>query len=185
MNIEELRSCIESAISSCQDIIINHPNVVLSESDFEKLICKRISEKIGEDSSHMPTSEDFSVHTQISHYFKKNGKYRIDERVDILVLKEDKLREFDCHKNNKYTDESVALELKYLRIGDSVSLIKNDIKKWEQLKEDSSLYIVVLVQANDDKKYMRKKGKIIKLIDTTYPERENGKNRLAYRILKK
>lgn len=160
MKREELEKHVKDALTECQEIISKHPNIVLSEADFEKLLCKCISNEIKEVIDQVPPAEHYSVHTQISHYIPENGKYKIGERVDILILDENLLEECKAHRKNKYFGTSIAFELKYLHIGDSVSGVEDDFKKWTNIKDDSSLYIVVLLEANSEKAYKRKKEKI-------------------------
>ena len=86
MKKEQLEKKVKDGIMECQNIILIHPTAVMSEADFERLLCHCISKNIGENVEDVPKNNTFSVHTQISHYNKKNGKYSIGERVDILAL---------------------------------------------------------------------------------------------------
>ena len=176
MGREELEEHVQNALEKCQEIILNHPNVVLSEADFERLLCKCISNEIEEVVEQLPSTNHYSVHTQISHYIKENGKYKIKERVDILILDESLLEECKVHKKDKYFGPSIALELKYLHIGDSVNCVEDDFDKWKNIKEDSSLYVVVLLEANNEKRFNRKKDKIMKFENKYSENRQIGQN---------
>ena len=77
MEMDELGSHVKNALEECQRIISEHPNVVLSEADFEQLLCRYISNEIKEEKEKIPTAGNFSVHTQISHYIPQNGKYKL------------------------------------------------------------------------------------------------------------
>lgn len=185
MEMDELESHVRNALEVCQRIITEHPNVVLSEADFEQLLCRCISNEIKEEKEKIPTAGNFSVHTQISHYIHKNGKYEVGERVDILILDESKLEYCREHKKEKYYGDSIAFELKYLHIGDSANLVKKDFKKWDNIKDDSSLYLVVLLEARSEKSYQKKKEKI-EILEKKYDEvKHNGQNHLFCSIMEK
>lgn len=185
MKMDELEGHVWKALEECQRIILEHPNVVLSEADFERLLCRCISNEIKEEKDKIPTAGNFSVHTQISHYIHKNEKYELGERVDILILDESKLEDCKEHKKDKYFGDSIALELKYLHIGDCANLVEKDFKKWNNIKDDSSLYVVVLLEAKSEKSYQKKKQKIVK-IEKNYDEvKHNGQNHLFCSIMMK
>ena len=186
MGREELEKSVQNALEKCQKIILKHPNVVLSEADFERLLCKCISNEIKEVVEQVPPANHYSVHTQISHYIPKNGKYQLRERVDILILDENFLEECKTHKKDKYFGTSIALELKYLHIGDSVSCVEKDFDKWENIKDDSSLYVVVLLEAKKEKYFNRKKDIITKFENKYSENKQNGLNSLhSYVMIKK
>lgn len=185
MEMDELESHVKNALKECQRIIFEHPNVVLSEADLEQLLCRCISNEIKEEKEKIPTAGNFSVHTQISHYIPQNGKYKLGERVDILILDESKLEDCKEHRKEKYFGDSIALELKYLHIGDSANLVEKDFKKWDNIKDDSSLYLVVLLEAKSEKSYQKKKEKI-KILEKSYDEvKHNGQNHLFCSIMMK
>lgn len=186
MESEELEKHVQDALKECQEIILKHPNIVLSEADFERLLCKCISNEIKEVVEQVPAPSHYSVHTQISHYIKENGKYKIKERVDILILDENLLEECKAQKKDKYYGTSIALELKYLHIGDSVSCVEGDFDKWKNIKDDSSLYVVVLLEAKKEIYYNRKKNKIEKFENKYSENKRNGQNSLhSYVMIKK
>lgn len=176
MGKEELERHVNDALTKCQEIILKHPNVVMSEADFERLLCRCISIEINEVFDRIPTANHFSVHTQISHYIPHNGKYKLGERVDILLLDENQLEECKAHRKDKYYGTSIAFELKYLHIGDGVSCVEGDFDKWTNLKDESSLYVVVLLEAKSEKAYKRKKKKIDKFENKYSEIKQNGQN---------
>lgn len=189
MTLIELNSCIKDAIKECQRIIDSHPNSVLSESDFEKLLSNCIADQINVDNNRTPNNDDFSIHTQISHYFDENGRTELDSRVDILLLKEHYLEACLNHKGFKYDKESIAIELKYYHTKDSIRSIECDFCKWERLREDSSLYVIALIDYEDSKdghSIYNSKKKIIK--DMCKKKKETiakSKNKLFCYVLKK
>ena len=185
MDREELEKHVINAIKECQKIILKHPNVVLSESDLERLLCKCISNEIQEVVEDVPPANHFSVHSQISHYIQENGKYKLGERVDILILDEGHLEWCKAHRKDKYYGTSIAFELKYLHIGDSVSCVEGDFDKWTNLKDESSLYVVVLLEAKNCEAFKRKKKKIDKFENKYSEIKKNGQNKLQSFVMMK
>ena len=183
MELLELKKLINDALDECQSIISANRNAVLSESDFERLLSSCIAKSIKED---IRNPHDFSVHTQVSHYFDEEGKTDVDRRVDILLLKESGLTPFINHKRFKYSGESIALELKYLHETDSVSKVKYDFRKWDDLKNESSLYVIVLIDTRKDEDYSDKEAKIRFMFEEKIGNSgNNGPNQLFCRVLKK
>lgn len=173
MDEGELNKRIENAITKCQEIISTHPNVVMSEADFERLLCHCISEQIGEELVKIPSEGRFSVHTQISHFIKYNGGHKVGERVDILLLDENIVEKSKVRgKTVKYVGPSVAFELKYLHPGDSATVVNNDFKKWDRIKTESSLFIVVLLEMKNDKFFERKKNKILSIYNNIIKDKD-------------
>lgn len=185
MGIDDLKKHVDEALSKCEKTILNHPNVVMSEADFERLLCKCISDEIKENLDIIPDAGTFSVHTQISHYIHDNGKYKVGERVDILLLDESLLESCRTNRKKKYSGVSIAFELKYLHVGDSVKCVDEDFKKWERLKEDSSLYVVVLLEAKSKEKFQIKKEKIKKIEMKYNGTKQNGINQLKCCVIMK
>ena len=185
MGIDELISNIENAFENCQSIIESHPMVVLSEADFERLLCRCISIQLNESIERKPKPQEFSVHTQISHYFQENGKTKLKDRVDILIIDETQMEECKVHKGGQYNGTSVALELKYIRFVDSVTIAKGDFEKWDRLKEDSNLYVVALIDSKDDGDFEKKKQRLERLMDKMCPNKQFGLHTLSCRCLKK
>lgn len=186
MDKDQLEKGIKNGILQCQRIILRHPNAVLSEADFERLLCFCLSEKIGENVKKIPRKNTFSIHTQISHYNKKNGKYTIGERVDILALDENQLQLCKDTRKDKYYGTSVALELKYLHIGDCVSIVDDDFKKWKKLKVESSLFVVILLEATSERRFSTKRQLLLKNVASKYIKgRRHFGNKLHCYILKK
>ena len=183
MELLKLKELIKGALDECQSIISANRNAVLSESDFERLLSTCIAEAINAD---IRNPHDFSVHTQVSHYFDEEGKTEVDKRVDILLLKESELTPFINHKRFKYSDESIAFELKYLHETDSVSKVKCDFCKWDDLKNESSLYVIVLIDTRKEEDYLKKEAKIRLMFEEEIGDNDNsGQNQLFYRVLKK
>ncbi len=183
MDIPELKELVNDALDECQSIILANKNAVLSESDFERLLSNCIAKFINND-IHNP--HDFSVHTQVSHYFDKEGKTDVDKRVDILLLKESELTPYINHKRFKYSGESIAFELKYLHENDSVSGVKRDFSKWDDLKNESTLYVIVLIDTRKDENFSNKEEKIRLMFENQIGDNDNnGQNQLIYRVLKK
>ena len=183
MELLELKKLINDALDDCQSIISANRNAVLSESDFERLLSTCIAKSINDD---IRNPHDFSVHTQVSHYFDEEGKTDVDRRVDILLLKERELTQYINHKRFKYSGESIAFELKYLHETDSVSKVKCDFCKWDDLKSESSLYVIVLIDTRNGADYSEKEQKIGLMYEDQIGNNDNsGQNQLFYRVLNK
>lgn len=183
MELHELKEGIESAISTCQELICKNPNIVLSEGDFEKLLCNCISEVINYDP--IRTNDNFSVHTQISHYM--DGKKHSDMRVDILLLQESKLRNCTKAKGFKYYDDSFALELKYLHEKDDIRKVRCDFCKRRDLDQNSWLYVVVLLDLTEEKteEFEKKKRQIEQYANELYEMKAGYDKNLFFQVLKK
>ena len=178
MELLELKKLINDALDDCQSIISANRNAVLSESDFERQLSTCIVKSINDG--------DFSVHTQVSHFFDEEGKTDVDRRVDILLLKESELTPYINHKRFKYSGESIAFELKYLHETDSVSKVKCDFCKWDDLKSESSLYVIVLIDTRNGADYSEKEQKIGLMYEDQIGNNDNsGQNQLFYRVLNK
>jgi hypothetical protein len=181
MELHELRKCIDSAICTCQELICKNPNLVLSEGDFEKLLCKCITDVLNYDP--LKPDDSFSVHTQISHYM--DGKVHSDKRVDILLLQESKLRYCTKAKNYQYFDDSFALELKYFHEKDDVRKVRCDFCKRRDLDANSWLYIVVLLDCTEEKKHLleEKKNKIEQYAQELYNMNTEYNENLFFQVL--
>lgn len=182
MELSELKEYVESALKICQDYINANKNVVLSEGDLERLVCRCISDKLNED---ICNPNGFSVHSQVSHYFEKDGKPSVDARVDILLLKESELQGKINHKEFKYEGSSLVLELKYLHRKDNLSKVKCDFCKWSSLKNDSWMYVVVLIDGNNEEEIVEKEIKIASMWKEKNEENSDKNNQLFYYVLKK
>ena len=191
MELSELKHYIDSAIDSCQRIIENKPIVVCSEADLERLLANCITRLICEESNNSQEPE-FSVHTQISHYI--DGKKHPDIRPDILLLKEKELiKAIDNYiprKNEKYEGPSIAIELKYLHVGDGISVVEHDFTKWESKLDDNTwLYVVVLLDVPCNPRnrnyYADKEAKIYQLRDAMRENFPDDYNRIHSKVLKK
>lgn len=183
MELSELKKSIDSAISKCQEMICKNPNIVLSEGDFEKLLCNCISGVIKY--NPLKPGDDFSVHTQISHYM--DGKVHSDIRVDILLLQESKLTNCTKAKNYQYYNDSFALELKYLHERDNIRKVRCDFCKRRDLDANSWLYVVVLLDYNEEKQelFEERKKAIEEYAKELYDMKEEYKKNLFYCVLMK
>lgn len=153
MNLRELKLLIDYAINDCQRIIRENPKSVLSEGDFEQLLSDCIAKRIGYVTT-APQANDFTVHTQISHYNNENDKY--DAKVDILIAKQNDIKK-SWSLNKQYeiyqASESFAIELKYLHAVSKNILKKatEDIDKFKNYyKDDSHYYSIVLLDKNEN-----------------------------------
>lgn len=182
MELEELKTMVDSALDKCQELINANTNVVLSEGDLERLLCKCISDEIHED---IQRPHDFSVHSQISHYFEEDGKNVVDYRVDILLLIESKLDAFLNHKEFKYEGDSLAIELKYLHRNDNIDRVKCDFCKWGSLRNDSWMYVVVLIDSFNDEDFTLKENGIKTMYNEECQKHNEHDEHLYYRVLKK
>ena len=157
MELKELKQLVNLSIKDCQRIINKNPKVVLSESDFEKLLSECISKRIGY-VPEKPTPDSFAVYTQITHY--DNIKNELNARVDILLMKPDKIcKTRDNNKRFVYkSKESIAIELKYRHDNNSacVTAAMKDIKKFYKYKDDSYYYAIILLDKNANTQTHRK-----------------------------
>lgn len=151
--LQILKECIDDALDECQRIILENPNIVLSEGDLEKLLCCCIHNKI-----HKKT--EYSVHCQISNYPCTNRS--LNARFDIVLLKEAylqpnaSLRKGQTYDTNEH--ESFVIELKYVRKGDSMSKVYDDLVDIKKCGENTWLYVVVLFDSDTNQS---KKNKLI------------------------
>ena len=154
MKLEKLNDCINNALVKCQEEINNRNVMVLSEADFERLVANKITEIL----ENIPDN-DYSVHTQLSHF--ADEKPHVLTRPDIVLLNEQKFvssvvynRKRGSGNNSKngpieYKGPSIAIELKFLRVGVGASIVKRDLDKWDnQLTPNKRLYIAVLIDTH-------------------------------------
>ena len=182
MELKELKILIKGALADCEHKLQEEPEIVLSEADFERLVCWALMEKLGHRDYTMPQKGDFTVHTQVSHYF--DGIPRPQYRIDILLLTKEGMENASNQKEFIYRNDSFALELKYFHGNDTLSRIKEikcDFCKRIFLDHNSWLYVVALIEEDDDDTYNRKKG----IIDSIGDEEENGKDNLFHYVLRK
>ena len=172
MVLSELEKLIGSALKDCETIITNDPYVVLSEADLEKLVSWCIQNRLNQGQYQNPSPKDFTVHTQISHYLE--GHNRPNRRVDILLLTEEGIKKWPNNKGFKYIDDSFAIELKYYHAKESIDDIRCDFCKRRELEKNSWLYVVALIDSNEE--FSNKKEAIYAMKDELiekYPEYEN------------
>ena len=178
MELRDLKELIDGAIIDCQSIITETPKIVLSEGDFERLLSRCIENKLSQQNDN-----EFCVHTQISHYFDRHS--HPDKRVDILLLKENEIYPHVNHKEFIYNKESFAIELKYLHRKDSVLRVMNDFIKRGELKENSWLYVIVLLDSWSDGTYEKRKGKIEEIKENIIKANKKYRKNLFCKVLKK
>jgi len=182
MELSELKNLIEASLHDCEPKLEQEPEIVLSEADFERLVCWSIMNRLGHNDYQMPRPGDFTIHTQVSHYF--DGIPRPQYRVDILLLTKEGMENASNQKEFIYRNDSFALELKYFHGNDTLSRImeiKCDFCKRYFLDQNSWLYVVALIEEDDDDIYDRKKG----IIDSIGYEEENGKDNLFHYVVRK
>ena len=174
MKLSELKEIIDKALKRCQRKLEEQPTIVLSESDFEKLVTWSIMKQLKQDNYKKHLSTEFTVHTQITHY--KDGVIKHNRRPDILLLTEEGLKNADTPKGFIYREDSFAIELKYIRLGDNDFLkkIRGDLNKRNEIYSKSWLYVVVLIESDKDDEYCDIKDEI---------EKEASKRRLYKRSL--
>ena len=154
MELSDLKEKIKSALGDCELKLQEEPEIVLSEADLERLVCWALMEKLGHKDYTMPQKGDFTVHTQVSHYF--DGIPRPQYRVDILLLTKEGMENARNQKEFIYRNDSFALELKYFHGNDTLSRIKEikcDFCKRNFLDQNSWLYVVALIEEDDDDTY--------------------------------
>ncbi|MBQ9655823.1 MAG: hypothetical protein IJV38_07345 [Prevotella sp.] len=177
-----MKNLIEASLHDCEPKLEQEPEIVLSEADFERLVCWSIMNRLGHNDYQMPRPGDFTIHTQVSHYF--DGIPRPQYRVDILLLTKEGMENASNQKEFIYRNDSFALELKYFHGNDTLSRIKEikcDFCKRYFLDQNSWLYVVALIEEDDDDIYDRKKG----IIDSIGYEEENGKDNLFHYVVRK
>lgn len=160
MELSELKGIIDKALKRCQRKLEKLPTIVLSESDFEKFVSWSIMKQLNQDNYKEHLSTDFTVHSQITHY--KDGVIKHNRRPDILLLTEEGLKNADTRKGFIYKDNSFAIELKYIRLGDQDYLkkVSGDLNKRSEISSKSWLYVVVLVESDNDEDYRNIKDEI-------------------------
>lgn len=177
-----MKNLIEGSLHDCELKLEQEPEIVLSEADFERLVCWSIMNRLGHNDYRKPRPGDFTIHTQVSHYF--DGIPRPQYRVDILLLTKEGMENASNQKEFIYRNDSFALELKYFHGNDTLSRIKEikcDFCKRYLLDQNSWLYVVALIEEDDDDIYDRKKG----IIDSIGYEEENGKDNLFHYVVRK
>ena len=188
MELSDLKDIIKCALDDCQHKLKEEPEIVLSEADFERLVCWSIMNRLGHRDYQMPKPGDFTVHTQVSHY--TDNRSCPDARVDILLLTKEGMKEATGNelKGYKYIDDSFALELKYFHANDRMSKIKTiwaDYSKRDYLDSNSWLYVVALLESDNDDDYEIKKNLIEAMKDEMNNQCSGYKDRLFCHVLRK
>ena len=144
-----MKELLTEAVNQCEKKIQNDINMVLTESDFERLLANEIEQKLES------ATPQYVIHTQIS-YYDGSEDGRPCYRIDILLMQKDKIKTDSEHLKRKsfvYDTEAHAIEVKYLRKKDSATVVLNDFVKIEGLlKEQTTLYVVVLLEEDDVEK---------------------------------
>ena len=181
MDLKELKKRVDQALCDCQILINQNPSVILSEADFERVLASYITKRIGYVPMN-PIPNSFSVHTQISHYPSNDGK--VDVRVDILLFKGEQMLPSDLNKGFYFEGDSLAIELKYLHTNNYQGVVQNDFDKEDKIGNDSWLYIVVLLDSNDNNSFLRRKNEIKEMWKTQIAN-SRCRGKLFCKVLKK
>lgn len=188
MELQDLKDLIKKALMDCEAKLKEEPEIVLSEADFERLVCWSIMNHLGHKDYQKPNSGDYTVHTQVSHYMDDDKKP--DYRVDILLLTKEGMK--DAKENNlkgyKYMADSFALELKYFHACDSISKIKRtecDFCKRKYLDSNSWLYVVALIESDNEDDYSDKKAIIDAMKDNMVKYNQDFQNNLFHYVMRK
>jgi len=188
MDLSELKDLIKGSLHDCELKLEQEPEIVLSEADFERLVCWSIMNRLGHNDYRMPKPGDFTVHTQVSHYM--DNENRPDYRVDILLLTKEGMNDAKENrlKGYKYMADSFAIELKYFHAKDPVSKIKKikcDFCKRDDLDMNSWLYVVALVESENENDYLEKKTIIDNLKDEMVNKNHDYESNLFHYVMNK
>ncbi len=134
--------------------------------------------------------DDFSVHTQLSHYL--DDKKHSDIRPDIILLKESKIKELlrtdITRKSFKYDGPSIAIELKYFHSKDDITKIVHDFEKWRgKLNDYTYLFVVALIDVSSRSRrntFENRKARILQTFNRMITENKY-ENYLFCKVLKK
>jgi hypothetical protein len=188
MELTELKVLIREALDDCELKLKEEPEIVLSEADFERLVSWSIMNGLGHRDYQMPRPGDFTVHTQVSHYV--DNRNCPDARVDILLLTKEGMKDASGNvlKEYKYLQDSFALELKCFHANDSMSKIKtiwSDFCKREYLDSNSWLYVVALIESDNDEDYSKKKAIIDAMNDDMLKQNPDYQRNLYHYVMRK
>ena len=178
MELGDLKKLIDEAATDCQEIINENPVIVLSEGDFERLLSTCIEDRLSQNNI-----DEYGVHTQISHYF--DGYAHPDRRVDILLLKENEIYPHVNHKEFIYNKDSFAIEVKYLHKKDSVLRVMDDYSKRGEIESNSWLYVITLLDSDNEKTYKKRKEKIEAMRELMIEHDKEYDKNLFCKVLKK
>ena len=178
MELEDLKKLIDDAATDCQGKINENPVIVLSEGDFERRLSSCIEDRLS-----LNNNDEYGVHTQISHYF--DGYVHPNRRVDILLLKEGEIYPHVNHKEFIYDKDSFAIEVKYLHRKDSVLKVMDDFSKRGELESNSWLYVITLLDSDDEKTYKKRKEKIEGMRELLIEHNKEYDKNLFCKVLKK
>ena len=92
-----------------------------------------------------------------------------------MLLTEEGIKKWPNNKGFKYIDDSFAIELKYYHAKESIDDIRCDFCKRRELDNNSWLYIVALIDSNEE--YYDKEKNIYAMRDeliNKYPEYEKN-----------
>lgn len=183
---DSINQIVKNAIISSRDEIQNDSDkkLILSESDFERLLVNKIQEQLTQNSGYV-------VHTQVSYYKKgyisENELSKTKRRyyqVDIIIMNKDGISPYEgIRKGFKYEQLACVVEVKYLHEGDGnkPALIEKDLKKSLVLcKKGTILWCVTLIDIQNNNEYKR-----VKNLYKQYRNLLNDKNMLKCVLLYK
>lgn len=165
---DSINKIVECAIK-LSDVEINlNDRLILSESDFERLLVNKIQSLLTYE------SEKYEIHTQVSFYKDGDSTYISENeleqvnanqsqkrkyQIDIVVLKQAYINPVGgIRKGFKYSEPACVIEVKYLHDtdGGKASLIKKDIEKGPTLckgKKGSYLWCVTLIDSRNTQEH--------------------------------
>lgn len=159
MEFQRVVEVVKDSIREFENRAQRNPGLVLSEADFERHLSNVISRNL---SSSNNDEDEYVVHNQISHYPGDDTRFicKRDSQVDILLMKDkDVQNESTLSKGFIYSGDAIPIELKYYRIGQSISSIIHDLEKSETLLSDNDnqcyFFVVALLEEENEKQRKR------------------------------
>lgn len=145
--LTKLQEIVSEAIENAFLEIKETPNIVLSETDFERLLSTKIEDLLRV-KINQQTDNRYVVHNQVTHYMSEES-CNIDYRVDILIMRENGIMESSLHhKGFSYfvneENPAIVIELKYFRKNDYVYKIEGDIGKIDVLTQDHNTFVFII-----------------------------------------
>lgn len=185
MELPELKVIIYKALKRCQRKLKEQPAIVLTEADFERLVSWSIMKELNQNNYKKVLPSDFTVHSQITHH--KGGEFSHNRRPDLLLLTEEGMSNANTSKGFIYEGNSFAIELKYIRLNDSdyANKIRKDFNKRKEIYANSWLYVVVLIETDENTDYKAMKNRIEKMRTKMVHDNEVFEESLHCYVLKK